>query len=135
MRLVYSSEVVPARLRVAVEPTASAGPALLEELLAPHGLRAEHVGGIVYAVVRRPPQPAAAPPAAPPAAPVPIEEVVVASSRYRLADESLLERCELVGGVDSRRAKAASLHWTLAPQGGSLLGRNEPPDDVVENEA
>ena len=92
MRLVYSSEVVPARLRVAVEPTASAGPALLEELLAPHGLRAEHVGGIVYAVVRRPPQPATAPPAAAPVAPVPIEEVVVASSRYRLADESLLER-------------------------------------------
>ena len=55
MRLVYSSEVVPARLRVAVEPTAAAGPALLEELLAPHGLRAEHVGGMVYAVVRRPP--------------------------------------------------------------------------------
>ena len=92
MRLVYSSEVVPARLRVAVEPTAAAGPALLEELLAPHGLRAEHVGGIVYAVVRRPPQPATAPPAAAPVAPVPIEEVVVASSRYRLADESLLER-------------------------------------------
>ena len=92
MRLVYSSQVVPARLRVAVEPTAAAGPALLEELLAPHGLRAEHVGGIVYAVVRRPPQPATAPPAAAPVAPVPIEEVVVASSRYRLADESLLER-------------------------------------------
>jgi len=92
MRLVYSSQVVPARLRVAVEPTAAPGPALLEELLAPHGLHAEHVGGIVYAVVRRPPQPATAPPAAAPVAPVPIEEVVVASSRYRLADESLLER-------------------------------------------
>jgi TonB dependent receptor/TonB-dependent Receptor Plug Domain len=92
MRLVYSSQVVPARLRVAVEPTAAAGPALLEELLAPHGLRAEHVGGMVYAVVRRPPQPATAPPASAPVAPVPIEEVVVASSRYRLADESLLER-------------------------------------------
>ena len=92
MRLVYSSEVVPARLRVAVEPTATGGPALLEELLAPHGLRAEHVGGIVYAVVRRPPQPDATMPSAAPAVPVPIEEVVVASSRYRLADESLLEQ-------------------------------------------
>jgi outer membrane cobalamin receptor len=88
MRLVYSSQVVPARLRVLVEPTAGGGPTLLEQLLAPHGLHAEHVGGVVYAVVRsaEPTAPAAAPPVAP------LEEVVVASSRYRLADDSLLER-------------------------------------------
>ena len=52
MRLVYSSEIVPSRLRVLVEPTATAGPALLEQLLAPHGLTATHVGGSVYAVAR-----------------------------------------------------------------------------------
>ena len=91
MRLVYSSEVVPARLRVTVEPAAAGGPPLLEELLTPHGLRAEHVGGIVYAVVRAPPPPGTTAPAAASAAPVPIEEVVVASSRYRLADDPLLE--------------------------------------------
>jgi outer membrane receptor protein involved in Fe transport len=91
MRLVYSSDVVPARLRVAVEPTAPTGPALLDELLAPHGLRAEHVGGIVYAVVRAPAQAGTGTPAATPAL-ASIEEVVVASSRYRLADDSLLER-------------------------------------------
>ena len=91
LRLVYSSDVVPARLRVEIEPTVSGGPALLEQLLAPHHLRAEHVGGIVYAVVRAPPEPeTTASAAAMP--PVPLEEVVVASSRYRLADDSDLER-------------------------------------------
>jgi len=91
MRLIYSSEVVPPGLRVAVEPTAQAGAALLEQLLAPHGLRAEHVSGAVYAVVRAPPGAAPPSPTAS-ASPVPIEEVVVASSRYRLADDTLLER-------------------------------------------
>jgi outer membrane receptor protein involved in Fe transport len=90
LRLVYSSQVVPARLRVLAEPTAAGGPALLEQLLAPHGLHAEHVGGVVYAVVANPP--GRAPAATAPAAPVPLEEVVVASSRYRLADDSLPER-------------------------------------------
>src|SRR4029434_6059787 len=87
MRLIYSSEVVPPSLRVAVEPTAQAGAALLAQLLAPHGLRAAHVRGGVYAVVRAP-QGTAPPSPTAPAAPVPIEEVVVASSRYRLADDT-----------------------------------------------
>lgn len=92
MRLVYSSELIPAGLRVAVEPTATGGPALVEQLLAPHGLAAEHVGGIVYAVVRSksPSPPGGVPP--PPTGGLPIEEVVVASSRYRLADDSPLDR-------------------------------------------
>jgi hypothetical protein len=93
MRLIYSSEVVPARMRVEVEPTEAGGQALLRELLEPHGLRAEHVGGIVYAVVRVPSEPGPArSPAATPARPEPIEEVVVVSSRYRLADDARLER-------------------------------------------
>jgi outer membrane cobalamin receptor len=92
LRLVYSSQTVPARLRVLIEPTAAAGPALLEQLLAPHRLHAEHVGGVVYAVVADLPDatPSATP--SPPPAPASLEEVVVASSRYRLADDSLLER-------------------------------------------
>jgi TonB dependent receptor/TonB-dependent Receptor Plug Domain len=92
LRLVYSSEIVPSRLRVLVEPTATDGPALLEQLLAPHGLGAEHVGGIVYAVARKErahesPDPTPAPPVA-----MSIEEIVVASSRYRLADDAPVER-------------------------------------------
>jgi hypothetical protein len=92
LRLVYSSQVVPAHLRVLTEPTASSGLALLGELLTPHGLHAEHVGGVVYAVVANPPE--RAPPAAPPTLPAaaPLEEVVIASSRYRLADDPLPER-------------------------------------------
>ena len=92
MRLVYSSEIVPSRLRVLVEPTATAGPALLEQLLAPHGLTATHVGGSVYAVARIERVPVQSGASARPIVSGPVEEVVVASSRYRLADDALLER-------------------------------------------
>jgi outer membrane receptor protein involved in Fe transport len=92
MRLVYSSAIVPRRLRVLVEPTASAGPALLEQLLAPHGLTATHVGGSVYAVAQIEHAKAPSSATAQPTGSGTIEEVVVASSRYRLADDTLLER-------------------------------------------
>ena len=52
MRLVYSDEIVPARLTVAREPAARSGPELLDELLAPHGLAARRVGPDTYAIVR-----------------------------------------------------------------------------------
>jgi outer membrane receptor protein involved in Fe transport len=91
MRLIYSSELVPSHLRVLAEPTATDGAALVEQLLAPHGLTATHVGGIVYAVARDArsqgaPQSAPAQPAT-----ASIEEIVIASSRYQLADDGLVE--------------------------------------------
>jgi outer membrane receptor protein involved in Fe transport len=92
MRLVYSSDIVPARLRVLAEPTSADGPMLLEQLLAPHGLRAQHVGGIVYAVARDDGAHVTPQPAADSLASGTIEEIVVASSRYRFADDALVER-------------------------------------------
>jgi hypothetical protein len=87
LHLVYSSETVPASLRVAREP--APGPAIdtVRELLAEHGLEARSVGESTYSVVRKAdPAPAAAvPPPAPRPAAAPLEEIVVAASRFSLS--------------------------------------------------
>jgi outer membrane receptor protein involved in Fe transport len=90
LRIIYNSEIVPPSLRVTSEPTARSGPELLQQLLKPHGLEARAMGGDVYAVV-----PAATPaevaktPAPPPAtAAAPLEQIVVASSRYSLSEST-----------------------------------------------
>jgi len=90
LRIVYSDETVPPRLKVMSEPTAHSGPALLEQLLAPHGLSAREVGPGVFAVVA---MPAAAVDqsttgTAPHATARPLEQIVVASSRYTLREAS-----------------------------------------------
>jgi hypothetical protein len=87
LHLVYSSETVPPSLTVIREPRAGTPLEVLEELLAQHGLEARPVGADTYAVVR-----AGAPPLrdgarAEPAQPLPLEEVVVAASRYSLSAE------------------------------------------------
>jgi hypothetical protein len=87
LHLVYSSETVPASLRVSREPAPGPAIGVVRELLAEHGLEAKPVGESTYAVVRKAePAPAAAvPPPAPPPAPVPLEEIVVAASRFSLS--------------------------------------------------
>lgn len=84
LHLVYSSETVPPALRVTREPQAGTPLQVLQEVLAQHGLEAKPVGADTYAVVRRqaPPGVAAVKPT-PPAGP--LEEVVVAASRYSLS--------------------------------------------------
>ena len=87
-RLIYSSETVPTSLAVLAEPAGSAPLEVLEQVLAPHGLRLEPVGTDTYAIVRAAP-PAAALPASPASPPPPagarLEEIVIAASRYSLA--------------------------------------------------
>lgn len=104
LQLIYSSETVPASLRVADEPTSSNPVDVLAEVLAPHGLRAEPVAGHSYAIVR-----ATATNAVPDATPGraaatsrPLEEIVVAASRYSLASDvpdahTLLTQDEIEG--------------------------------------
>jgi hypothetical protein len=90
LRLIYSSETVPASLRVVAEPDASAPVELLQQVLGPHALRPERVGEDTYAIVRtapageRPPT-ATSPAGRAPAAAAPLEEIVIAASRYSLA--------------------------------------------------
>ena len=81
LHLVYSTETVPPSLKVTSEPRAGAPLQVLQELLAQHGLEAQPVGADTYAVVRH--EAAAAAPER--AAPTPMEEIVVAASRYSLS--------------------------------------------------
>jgi hypothetical protein len=85
LKLVYSSETVPPSLRVATEPAGGTPAQVLEQVLAPHGLRADQVGENTYAIVRES-KPAAAAARQPTAyRDRPLEEVVVAASRYSIA--------------------------------------------------
>ena len=91
LHLIYSSETVPASLKVRAEPAGTTPVAILEQVLAPHGLRPDRVGADTYAIVRaaRPAAPTAATsqPPAPAAAGTRLEEIVIAASRYSLAAE------------------------------------------------
>jgi len=89
LNLIYSSETVPPSLRVVVEPDATAPLGLLQQVLAPHGLRPERIGEDRYAIVRTVPvgtqQPPTVPAARGTAVTVPLEEIVIAASRFSLA--------------------------------------------------
>ena len=88
LELIYNSAIVPPTLEVTAEPAPGSDLAVLEQLLAQHGLRAERVADGIYAVVRAdgskvapPPRPAAS------AEPATLQAVVVTASRYSLAAE------------------------------------------------
>jgi hypothetical protein len=90
LRIVFTSQLVRPEMRVEAEPAAKDPRRVLDEILAPHGLRAEErVGGIL--VVVRAPAGISAPPA--PAEPEPVvmpyvhDEIVVRSSELSLLDE------------------------------------------------
>jgi outer membrane receptor protein involved in Fe transport len=91
LRLVYNTQLVPASLRVTREPEAGEPIKMLGEMLEPLGLGLSRVGENVYAVVALP-QHDALQPAETAAAKSPAEllqEVVVTTSRYGLANEAL----------------------------------------------
>ncbi|WP_175597027.1 TonB-dependent receptor plug domain-containing protein [Peristeroidobacter soli] len=87
---IYNDQIVPATLRIEVEPEASHGMELAREILAAHGLTVSEAAPRVYAVVRNSTN---TPPPRPPSPPQPqnaqLEEVVVQTSRYVLAAESI----------------------------------------------
>jgi outer membrane receptor protein involved in Fe transport len=87
LQLVYSSDVVPDSLRVTSEPAPGTTLQLLREVLAQQGLEAKPVGADTYAVVREAAPAKAAPARVVSAEPAPLEEVVVAASRYSLSAE------------------------------------------------
>jgi hypothetical protein len=85
LKLIYSSETVPPSLRVEKEPSGRTPVEVLEQVLAQHGLRANRVGDDTYAIVRAGDVP---PPVERPAAAnrdKPLEEIVIAASRYSIA--------------------------------------------------
>jgi outer membrane receptor protein involved in Fe transport len=93
LRLIYNTQLVPAELRVTLEPAANADPVqMLAAMLEPHGLGLSRVGEDVYAVVALPKRDDAPPPAATAESPPPrelLQEVIVTTSRYGFANEAL----------------------------------------------
>jgi hypothetical protein len=87
LHLVYSSETVPPSLEVTREPAAGTPRQVLEELLAQHGLEARQVGADTFAVIRQDAPPPGDMAKAPSTTLAPLEEIVVAASRYSLSAE------------------------------------------------
>jgi outer membrane receptor protein involved in Fe transport len=88
LRLIYNDEIVPGTLRVESEPAFSSDRELLEQVLAQHGLTTRAIGSGSFAIVPAPPTAAAAAGRTPAqTGPAPLEEIVVASSRYLLSTQ------------------------------------------------
>ena len=85
LKLVYSSETVPPTLRVTQEPRAGQPVDVLREVLAPHGLTANRVGDDTYAIVRAGDAAPAATRTPAASRDRPLEEIVIAASRYSIA--------------------------------------------------
>jgi len=88
LHLVYSSETVAASLQVAREPAGTTPLAILDEVLAPHGLRAKRAGTDTYAIVRARSAAPAPSPEEPGGSAAPLEEIVIAASRYSLSADT-----------------------------------------------
>jgi outer membrane receptor protein involved in Fe transport len=93
LTFIYNTQIVPSNLRIKTEPQARTGVELAREILAPHGLGLSQVAPNVFAVVAS--TPALQREHATGTKPVPdapIEEIVVQTSRYRLATGDLATR-------------------------------------------
>jgi len=85
---IYNDQIVPANLRVEVEPNATRGLELAKEVLAAHGLSLSEAAPRVYAVVRDSSS-STRPSSVQKREPARLEEVVVQTSRYVLATENI----------------------------------------------
>jgi len=85
LQLIYNVELVPPQLRVGKEPRPGPDVAILDQVLAEHGLQAQVVGDGIFAIVRK--SVAVPPPAVKPGAPPSLEAIVVTASRYSLATD------------------------------------------------
>ena len=91
LTFIYNTQIVPSDLRVETEPSAREGVELAREILAARGLALSQVTPGVFAVVAGTSHEAPAR-AEPGDAQEPLEEVVVQTSRYRLATGQLVAR-------------------------------------------
>jgi hypothetical protein len=95
LRIVFTSRLVLPGMRVETEPASRDPRRILDEILAPHGLRAQDgAGGTIVVVPANPaenrPPPAGPPPEPPPEPLVLHEEIVVRPSELSLLDEAPL---------------------------------------------
>jgi outer membrane receptor for ferrienterochelin and colicin len=93
LTFIYNTQIVPSDLRVETEPHARSGTELAREILAAHGLALSQVAPNVFAVVAD--QAAREPDRTPDSTSsqeAEVEEVVVQTSRYRLATGELASR-------------------------------------------
>jgi outer membrane receptor protein involved in Fe transport len=89
LTFIYNTKILPNDLRIETEPRAKTGVELAREILAARGLSLSHVAPGVFAVVAGTPRRESGQAAAPAG---PLEEVVVQTSRYRLATDEVVER-------------------------------------------
>jgi len=87
LRVIYSSDLVRADLRVLAEPASDEPAAVLREIVLPHGLDVATGPDGRLMIVRG--RPVDTPPAGAPAAPQALREIVVTASRYQLAHQRL----------------------------------------------
>jgi outer membrane receptor protein involved in Fe transport len=93
LTFIYNTQIVPSDLRIETEPHARTGIELAREILASHGLGLSQVAPNVFAVVAGTASPRREhATGTKPAPDAPIEEVVVQTSRYRLATGDLAAR-------------------------------------------
>jgi hypothetical protein len=90
LTFIYNTQILPSDLRIETEPRAREGVELAREILAARGLSLSQVAPGVFAVVAGQSPPESDNTAEPAAAPV--EEVVVQTSRYRLATSEVAQR-------------------------------------------
>ncbi len=97
LTLVYNNSLVPDDLLVLRQPTATSGIALLNEILAQHGLTTQSMGPQTWAIVVAPPGTPGLAADREPAPqrrtpPTALEEVIVTASQYRLANDAPASR-------------------------------------------
>ena len=94
LTFIYNTQIVPSDLRIQTEPRARAGAELAREILAAHGLALSQVAPNVFAVVASSSSIAHQPDRPPDStsSQAEVEEVVVQTSRYRLATDQLASR-------------------------------------------
>ena len=138
--VVYSSNVVRADMKVAVEPRAGTPRATLDELLAPHGLAVREMASGRLVIVRAPsraPGPAPVLSAALASTKAPLEELVVTGSRYefeRVADAGQfsmaaqeIERLPAIGDDPLRQSRGCP-----APRRAASRPESEHPGREVD---
>ena len=89
--IIYSSNLVDARMRAPGSPTSADPWEQAREALAAHGLELRELGANRYAVVRKPDGPSTLPPASSASTPAPLQEVSVYASRYTFGRDTLAE--------------------------------------------